>query len=160
MRNGCNLIARERLIAAKMGYPTVHAFMADRFGVTHPLAPSHMAGKMLEAVAVDLRSTERMSGRGRKPKGDSADQNDSNIKSRVWKPTLPVLHLALALHAEMNNASLIPNGDSVDALNLGDILLDEACPLRLLSYANELRSCVRCALNIEEKQQLQFIFTN
>jgi hypothetical protein len=115
----------ERLIAAKMGAPIWAGRKRELTGLIHPglrvVGPT--SKESWTAAAVDLDHPVRLSmpkrarsGRRRKP----SSGNKGNIINRHWNPSLPAIHLAIALHEYIHD-----NIPQVEGINLGDLLTDK-----------------------------------
>lgn len=147
LKRGIRFIA-DRLAAAKMAFPEFHAHVSDHIGERRPAkVPTHSSAEMLASINFDLRHTNRpRDTRGRKVKDDGTDFNAGNINSRIWGPSLPVLHMAVALHREIGT----------EKTSVGDIVFDPDRCLRLINNSEIQRPIVAEKFKIEEQITLTF----
>ncbi len=149
IKAGCRIIANERLIAAKMASPSFHAFLADKAGRQRPpIVPTHAGLDMLSQISIDLGDPGRpRDGRGRTPSGGAAELNKGNILSRCWTPSLPVLHLCIALALGIDRT---PTLAEKKGTNIGDLLFDEDLLLWIIKFAEECGPMVAEKFNIDK----------
>lgn len=151
---GFKKINRERLIAAKMAFPRVHALFCDVAEVSRPQnVPMPTSAEMIAAIGIDLDG--KKSNRGRKPTGNASEGNKGNIVERQWKTSLPSLHLALSFHYECFEPTA-----PVDGLSLGALLFDAELCERLIRRSITLRGVVRDIFRLDQTEQFQFIYSN
>ena len=125
IKDGCRIISGQRFIAAKMALGEYAAFLADKIGEQRPtVVPSHSSNKMLEAISIERDDARRRDSRGRKSRGGASELSTGNIISRIWTPSLPVLHLAIPLYVSF------PKDMSV-----GDVLFDLDLCTRLMEQS-------------------------
>jgi len=151
LKRGIRLIA-DRLAAAKMAFPEYHAHVSDHIGERRPAkVPSHSSAEMFASINFDLRRPDRpRDKRGRNLKSDGTDFNAGNIKSRIWKPSLPVLHMAIALDREIGT----------EKTSVGDVVFDPDRCLRLIKNSETHRPIVAEKFKIPPEEQITLTFTD
>jgi len=151
------IINEKRLVAANSFWPTVNAKIRDDLGISRPgKTPLPMSRDMLDAAHKSvifakklMASVSERKARGPKPKAGEIEQNDENIKTRALNDSLPVLHLALALHVELNSGYLAPTIERERKLSFIDLLFDEHAPHRLFSNAEAILKILKSLNKIE-----------
>ena len=139
IKTGVRIINEERLEAAYMAWPEYCELIRQAKGLA-PIAdvPTHASDRMLDAVGAH-RAAKRAERSGRP--FDAEDKN--NVQSRVWAPSLPVLHMALSLASCMEGGDL-PNG--LDDIFSGGEKLDP-----IARWAELIRAWVASHFKIERQ---------
>jgi hypothetical protein len=156
LKRGNKLII-DRLAAVKQAFPELHVHVMDHLGVPRPKeVPTHASAAMLAAISRDLtRKGLPRDGRGPTRQSDGTDFNNMNILTRIWKPSLPVLHIAFALDAEIERYSLLPKNCEPCFVN---IMFDQAAPQRLIEVAELIRPFVAEKFGIKPEDQRSVTF--
>jgi len=154
LNRGAAIISRERLPAIKWASCELHAHVCNYLGIPHPKkVPSHASAEMLAALSRDLKREDRPRDR-RGPKSKRDRTEDRNILTRVWRPSLPVLHIALALDVAIGGDPVLL---AANGANIGDILFDPALCLRLIEESEIIRPFIAEKFQILPKDQLSII---
>jgi hypothetical protein len=120
LRHGFHVINRQRLVAAAQALPQYHAYVAAKSGHPHPReVPTHASEKMLAQVGAVLDEPRRRDNRGRKRKADNrTDFNKGNLLKEIWTPSLPVLHMALAVDAAIRQGRILKNSGEAKIMHV------------------------------------------
>lgn len=153
-QNGLDMIQNRRLKAAGMAWPEFDTFFRESNELPlAPYVPTHASGAMLDAIGADIGNRPSPK-RGRRPAGGAAEGNRENIKARVWKPSLPSLHLGLAYHLVVERLA------ETDGFSADEIMIDGELSRRLVEAANLIRPAVVRLFRVPLDKGVQFIVSN
>ena len=90
--------------------------------------PTHASKAMIETLSAHIIEKRSRRGAGR---SDHGGVETANILDRHWKPSLPVLHMALALYSfidgeGINIGEILYNGEKREAITLYAAIFREA----------------------------------
>lgn len=153
IKKGVSVISNQRLIAAEMARREYVANLEDSLSIPRPPSiPTHASDVIIAKVSNDLDDTRRLKdGRGRKAPGGTPDCNKGNILDRRWSPSLPVLHMAIAMDSLIRQLAL-------DGLNFGDILFDVSICAWLIKQSEIHRPVVAEIFGIRPEMQKSIFF--
>ncbi|MGH6843027.1 MAG: hypothetical protein ACREDV_13245 [Methylocella sp.] len=104
------------MLAAAQALPEFHAYVAKKSGNPVPMEVlTRASAEMLVHVGAALGEPRRRDARGRTRREDRTDYNKGNISKEIWNPSLPVLHMALALDSAIRNGTIHKKGNEAQA---------------------------------------------
>jgi hypothetical protein len=92
---------RDRMVAARMAYPFLHEV---NFGKAPKLPPG------MKRLSINAMSELVLQ--------DAGQSDPENVETRVWRPSLPVIHLATAVHGFLHLSDGAPTPPGIGSLIL------------------------------------------
>ena len=131
IKKGVRIIDEQRIEAAYAAWPRWIELLreaSDREPIDS--VPTHASQAMIEALSAHIieKRSRRRRGDGQ---SDHGGVGTANILDRHWKPSLPVLHMALALYSfidgeGINIEEILYNGEKREAITLYAAIFREA----------------------------------
>ena len=121
IQKGVRIIDEQRIEAADAAWP-LWIELLRRAGDREPIdsVPTHASKEMIGRLSAHIIEKRTRRGAGRSDRGVVGT---ANILDRHWKPSLPVLHMALALYSfidgeGINIDAILYNGEKREAVTL------------------------------------------